>query len=205
MSGRYGFAALVFGFVWSSLAGPNATAQKVYKWTDASGKVHFSNVSPEGDSSTRAPSAPAPQGIEAQNPSGEAAAEPAAPPPAADSSAQRSGPHSDLSEDEFSDQVSSTRMRLKRELAQVKQQSQEVGDKLAALKKDRDRPARMDLEFLQKAYGPEQHESSDEDDLRKQKDKADRRVEEIRKQYADLKEEAVKRFGHAPAWWLPIE
>jgi hypothetical protein len=203
MSGRYGFAALV-GLVGLWLAARDAAAQKVYKWTDPNGKVHFSNVSPEGESSTQEPAAPAPQGIEAQAPAGEGA-EPSAPPSGSDSSAQRSGAHSDLSEDQFSAQVSTTRMHLKRELSQVKQQSQEAGDKLAELKKERDEPTRMGIELLQKAYGPEEHASSEEEDLRKQKEKADRRADEIRKQYGDLKDEAVKRFGHQPSWWLPIE
>ena len=46
---------------------------------------------------------------------------------------------------------------------------------------------------------------NEEETLLKQKQKADKQVEDIRKQYAELHDEAVKRLGHEPGWWLPIE
>ena len=66
-------------------------------------------------------------------------------------------------------------------------------------------PAQVGIEMLQRAYGPKQNEFGEEATLLKQKQKADKRVEEIRKQYAELHDEAVKRLGHEPGWWLPIE
>src|SRR6266540_2942179 len=70
---RRGFAMLVLGLAWVSLSAGQVIAQKVYKWTDKDGRVHFSNVSPGADAAGE--NAPAVQGIEAK--SGEA------PPPAA--------------------------------------------------------------------------------------------------------------------------
>lgn len=183
-----------------------AAAQKIYKWTDSDGKVHFSNVAPGRENASADTSGV--KGVEVENP----AAPPAVPPPVAENetgapAAPSAGVSSEssISEEAFSAKVSITRTRLKRELAQAKEESQSASEKLDALRKERDRPARVGLELLQKAYGPEKHESSEEDELRKQKDKADGRAEEIRKEYAALHDEAVKRFGGQPAWWLPIE
>src|SRR5262249_35823937 len=110
-----------------------------------------------------------------------------------------------ISEEAFSANASMTRMRLKRELAAAKQQSQEIADKLAALKKEDQAASQVGIEMLQRAYGPKQNEFKEEEVLLKQKQKADQQIEDIRKRYADLHEEAIKRFGHDPGWWLPIE
>jgi len=196
-----------------AFASHDVFAQKVYKWTDKDGRVHFSNVGPSGEGASE--DASGVKGIEAKNPEAPAApAEaPAAPAeaPAVTAEAPEAAPAegasapSGPSDEQFSANVSATRSRLKRELAQAKQEAQEAGDKLAALKKERDEPPRVGLEMLQKAYGPVQHEVSQEDELRKQKVKADQRIESIRKQYSDLREEAVKRYGSTPGWWLSIE
>ena len=204
MSRRHAIAAIVLGFAWLTFATQDATAQKVYKWKDKDGKDHFSNVAPSNEAGPEESSGVT--GIEAQNPQAPPAPEPAAPDVATEempreAAVAQAGP----SDEEFSAKVSSTRMRLKRELAQAKTELTEASDKLAALKKERDEPARMGIEMLQKAYGPEAHASSEEEDLRKRKDKAEARVNEIRKQYADLQAEAVKRYGSKPGWWLPIE
>ena len=144
-------------------------------------------------------------GIEAQVPSpptepettAQAGSE-VAPPAAASSS-------SAISEEAFSANASVTRMRLKRELAAAKQQSEEIDGKLAAIKKQEQAASQVGIEMLQRAYGPKQSQFNEEEALLKEKQKADKRIEEIRKQYTDLHDEAVKRFGHEPGWWLPIE
>ncbi|HSD11851.1 MAG TPA: DUF4124 domain-containing protein [Candidatus Binatia bacterium] len=196
---RQGFVALVLGLACLSFWAGRAVAQKVYKWTDKSGQVHFSNVSPGGET------APEETGggieAEAQPPPAETTAQagPEAAPPAAGSSS------SAISEEAFSANASVTRMRLKRELAQAKQQSQEIAGRLDALKKENQAASQVGIEMLQRAYGPKENAFAEEESLLKEKQKADKRIEEIRKQYADLHDEAVKRFGHEPGWWLPIE
>jgi hypothetical protein len=204
---RQGFATLVLGLAWLSFSAGQVVAQKVYKWTDKDGKVHFSNVSPGGESTTEDTGAV--KGIEAQSP--EAQSPPVA---QAETTAQadreaaapaESSSSSAISEEAFSANASMTRMRLKRELADAKQQSAEAETKLAALRKMDAQASQIGIEMLQKAYGPDANDTGEEDALRKQKQKADKRIEEIRKQYADLHDEAVKRLGHQPSWWLPIE
>jgi len=210
MSRCHAIVAVVLGFAWLTFAARDAAAQKVYKWTDKDGKVHFSNVAPSNEAGAEDNSGVT--GIEAQNPQAPPPApapagpdvaaedmprEPVSPPPSAESG---------LSDEAFSAKVSATRSRLKRELAQAKAEWTEASEKLAALKKEHDEPTRVGIELLQKAYGPDAHASSDEEDLRKRKEKAERRMEEIRKQYAELHDEAVKRNGgHEPGWWLKIE
>jgi uncharacterized protein DUF4124 len=199
----YAMGTLVLGLVWLSSSASETLAQEIYRWTDKDGKTHFSNIAPkasEGASSTTRAPAEAPDSEPAPAPSVDG---PAAVKPPEESS--ETGKHAELSEDAFSNQVSGTRLRLKRELQQTKERSREAADKLEALKKERDQPARVGLEILQKAYGPDRHESSEEQELLKEKQRAEKRVEEIRKEYAELRDEAVKRFGRQPSWWLPID
>ena len=204
---QQGFATLVLGLAWLSFSAGQVVAQKVYKWTDKDGKVHFSNVSPGAESTTEDTGVV--KGIEAQSPeaqsppvaqaetTAQAGSEAAAPAESSSSAA--------ISEEAFSANASITRMRLKRELADAKQQSAEAETKLAARRKMDAQASQIGIEMLQKAYGPDANDTGQEDALRKQKQKADKRIEEIRKQYADLHDEAVKRLGHQPGWWLPIE
>jgi len=201
MSGRDRLSAVILGLAWLSFAGHQAFAQKVYKWTDKDGKVNFSNVGPAGEGSSEDAASEAPQAVEAL--SGEESS--AEPPSSAAASPEKSGPYSDLSEDEFSSRASTVRTRLRRELAQAKERSREATDELAALDKQLNQPTRMGIEILQKAYGPSQQEGNREKSLRKEKESADKRIEEIRKEYGELHDEAVKRFGHQPSWWLPLD
>ncbi|MGH7897262.1 MAG: DUF4124 domain-containing protein [Candidatus Binatia bacterium] len=202
---RYPYAAgvLLLGVAWLSISVGDALAQKMYRWTDKNGKVHYSNIAPEAD--TREESSTVPIVREAPEPAivpVPPAAELAAKPPEASSG---SGRYAELSEQDFSNEVTAIRLRLKRELQQAKEQSRDIGEKLEAIKKERDRPTRVGLEILQKAYGPDKHEASEEEALRAQKQGVDQRIEEIRTQYAELREEAVKRHGRQPPWWVPIE
>jgi Domain of unknown function (DUF4124) len=202
MSGRDRLSAMILGLAWLSFAGHQAFAQKVYKWTDKDGKINFSNVGPTGEGSSEEAAPAAPQSVEALS-GAESSAEP--PPSAAAASQEKSGPYSDLSEDAFSSKVSTVRTRLKRELAQAKERSREASDELAALDKQLNQPTRMGIEVLQKAYNPNPQEGNQEKSLRKEKESADKRIEEIRKEYGELHDEAVKRFGHPPSWWLPLD
>ena len=77
MSRRHAIAAIVLGFAWLTFAAQDATAQKVYKWKDKDGKVHFSNVAPANEAGAEESSGVT--GIEAQNPQAPPAPAPAAP------------------------------------------------------------------------------------------------------------------------------
>jgi hypothetical protein len=201
MRGLLRWATFVLAFAWLSHGGGDAAAQKLYKWTDKDGKVHFSNVAPAGDGGAVESSGIT--GIEAQSAQTDSSATaehsaPAEPAASGDSS-------SSISEEAFSLKVSTTRSRLKRELATAKEQAQQADDRLAALKQELNQPTRVDLQMLQKAYGPNQQLGNEEDSLRKQKKDADARIAEIHKQYDTLHDEAVKRYGHQPSWWLLLD
>jgi hypothetical protein len=203
MKGLLRWATFVLAFAWLLHGAGDAAAQKLYKWTDKDGKVHFSNVGPGGEGATD--QSPSVTGIEAQTAqSGDTTEQPSTAAPPHDQAASGDS-SSAISEEAFSLQASVTRSRLKRELAAAKEQSQQADDRLAALKQELNQPTRVDLQMLQKAYGPNQHVGSEEDTLRKQKKDADARIEDIRKQYADLHDQAVKLYGHQPSWWLPLE
>jgi len=204
MRGLLRSTTFVLAFAWLLLGARGAAAQKLYKWTDKDGKIHFSNVAPAGEGGEAAESSGV-TGIEAQS-SSPATTQSGEAPATSEPSATPSGDSSSsISEEAFSLQVSATRSRLKRELAAAKEQSQQADQRLAALKQELNQPTRVDLQMLQKAYGPNQQLGSEEDSLRKQKKDAEARIEEIRKQYATLHDEAVKRYGHQPSWWLPLE
>ena len=201
MSRRHAFAATTLALAWLLSPARFADAQKMYKWTDQNGKVHFSNVAPPGEAVDEQPSGL--QGVEASS----------APPSAPASVSTPIAPSETImskqparSDEAFSSRASAVRSKLKRELAAAKAESAEKTEKLARLKKERDAAQRIGIEMLQRAYSPDQHPASEEDDLRDQKAKADKRVEEIRAEYAKWRDEAITRNGGTqPSWWLPIE
>jgi hypothetical protein len=210
MTRRYALAAMFLVFAWLLSSGRSVEAQKMYKWTDKDGKVHFSNIAPPGEQ----PEEPSGvQGIEAQGSQPSAApservSAPARAAQAAPASGESTGGGtvSGVSDEAFSSQASMTRTRLKRDLAQAKEEAREAGEKLEATNRERDAASKVGLEMLQKAYSPDQSGSAGEDELRKRKEKAEAKVADIRKQYETLREEAVKRNnGQQPGWWLPIE
>jgi hypothetical protein len=193
---------MTFTLVWLFSPARYADAQKMYKWTDKGGKVHFSNVAPSGEQPEEASGV---TGIEAQGPAAEpvkriseAPNEVRGLPPDAGKSA--------VSDEAFSSQASATRSRLKRELAQAKEDARDATDKLAAAKRQNEAAKQPGLEMLQNAFDAEKKAASDEDSIRGRKEKAEAKVTDIRTEYEKLHEEAVKRNGGAqPSWWLPIE
>src|ERR1043166_5310465 len=178
MSRRHLLAALTLALVWLLSAVPSAEAQKTYKWTDAAGKVHYSNVAPAGEH----PEEPSGvTGVDASTASSEpVAAEPASEAPAPSAAATTSS-SSGVSDEAFSSPVSATRLRLKRELAQAKEDARVAGEKLERAKSDLDRAQKPGLEMLQAAMDPaHQHDSDQVDDLKKRKDKAEAKITDIR-------------------------
>ncbi len=211
MTRRFAIVATAVAAAWVLGSSAPASAQKMYKWTDKDGKVHFSNVSPEGNA-TAVESDSSPAGVEARSPESPSSDNPtadaiaagaSAPAPAASSGGSGSSGDS-IADEAFSTKASSTRLRLKRELASAKEQAQAANDKLDALRADRSKPKPFGYEAMMAAYDPKNGEAQ-EDALRKEKETADKKVEDIRKQYADLHAEAVKRLGSEPSWWLPLD
>ena len=210
MSRRHVWVAVTFALVWLLSPARSADAQKMYKWTDKDGNVHFSNVAPQGGTPDETPStsgveaaggsdgaAPAPSG-EAARRNNEAANELRGNPPEKETSS--------ISDELFSSQVSATRSKLRRELAQAKDESRQASEQLAEAKRLNAESQQPGLAMLQRAMDPQVKAESDEDAIRAKKAKADAKIVDIRAQYETLKTEATKRNGGTlPSWWLPIE
>jgi hypothetical protein len=180
----------------------------VYRWKDKQGRVHFSNVqpaegiAPEG-ATLVAPAEPAAPAAEAP-PRGEPqAALPDAPPRSG-----TPGPFADFSSEAFSSRMTSERLKLRRELTVAKREladANESEDREIA-RKAVPTPAQVHDRIFIGVTGVEQGAAPDrEKEFRERKQKAEKRVEEIRARYAQLEKEAVRRYGSRPDWWLPIE
>ena len=209
MSRRQLWVAVIFAVVWSLAPARSAHAQKMYKWTDRDGKVHYSNVAPQGDTPDETPSS---HGVETQGGADAAAAAVTGDAARTNNEAPNEVPglppdgRSSVSDEVFSSQVSATRSRFRRELAQAKDESREAAEALAEAKRLNDASKEPGLEMLQRALDPKKQESSDEDTIKAKKAKADAKIADIRAQYEKLKAEATTRNGGAaPSWWLPIE
>jgi Domain of unknown function (DUF4124) len=210
MSRRHVWVAVIFALVWLISSARSADAQKMYKWTDQDGKVHFSNVAPQGDepqqsagvSGTEAQGA---VGASAAAPTGEAASSNNEEPNEVAENLPDSGTSS-VSDEAFSSGVSATRSRLRRELAQAKDEAREASEQLAEAKRLNQESQQPGLAMLQRAMDPQVKAESDEDAIRSRKAKADAKIADIRAQYDALRAEATKRNGGTqPSWWLPIE
>ena len=212
MSRRHVWVAVTFALVWLFWPARFADAQKMYKWTDQDGKVHFSNVAPQSEEPQESAGAGAgggaePQGgVEASAPvaAGEASRTNEAPP---NEVANATGAaNSAVSDETFSSQVSATRSRLRRELAQAKDEAREASVQLEEAKRLNQESQQPGLAMLQRAMDPQVKAESDEDAIRSRKAKADAKIADIRAQYEALRTEATKRNGGTlPSWWLPIE
>ncbi|MGH7805966.1 MAG: DUF4124 domain-containing protein [Candidatus Binatia bacterium] len=189
----------------------------VYKWKDENGKVHFSNVPSEAASREGAtmvapdtappaePAAPAPadeMGAPAE------IAPPAEPAVAAPVPAGTPGPFSSLSDEGFSTRVTGERLKLRREITAAKRALDEVTKDYdgEVARKRVPTPQQIHDRIFVGVTGVEDGAPPDrEEELRKKKEQAGKRVEEIRARFAALETEAVKRYGGLPAWWLTIE
>jgi hypothetical protein len=198
-----------------------ASAQKVYKWTDESGRVHFSNVGPADQTPEDKGEAAAPESApEANAPSAETSAPPtfpesaggeapfgdaAAPPPVAPPADEKPSRYSKLSTDGFSVTATQRRAALRRDLTNVKRRIAEIDRQMEELRRTRRETVSSAAERLQGVTIPPDLPSEEEKDLAVERKEAEKRIEDIRNQYAELRDEATKRSGSAPDWLLPIE
>ena len=192
-----------------ALGAGRADADQVYRWTDEKGKVHFSNVAPPGQeekTEESAPAAPEPLTSEPEGPSGSVVE----PRESADSekkepAKEKPGRFSDLSDDSFSTRVSRQRATLKKDLAQAKRHVRDLDEQIAAVREERSQATSGAILSLQGVTAPGNVDSERELALKKDKEDTEKRIQEIRKEYDELREEAVKRYGGVPGWWLSIE
>ena len=193
----------------------SALAQSgVYKWKDASGKVHFSNVPREG-AELVAPESQAPPVEEPAAPVAreeDSATEESAPAEeprvAAPARVGTPGPFSTLSDEGFSTRVTAERLRLRRELTAAKREladlSREYESEVA--RKQVPTPEQVHDRIFIGVTGVENGAPPDrEEELRLKKEAAGKRLEQIRARYAAIEAEAIQRYGSLPSWWLSIE
>lgn len=191
------------------LGASRATADQVYRWTDEKGNVHFSNVAPAGQeekTEENLPAEPEPAAIEPESRSGTVERAPeGAPAEKTEPGKEKPGRFADLNDDSFSAQVSRQRTALKREIVEAKGRLRDLDDQIAAVQEERRQAIGNALQTLQGVTNPSNVESEKEQALKKEKEETEKRIEAIRKEYRNLREEAVKRYGSLPGWWLPIE
>ena len=191
------------------LGASRATADQVFRWTDEKGNVHFSNVAPAGQeekTEESVPAEPEPAAIEPESRSGTVGgATEGAPAEKTEPVKEKPGRFANLGDDSFSAQVSRQLTALKREIAEAKRHVIELDDQIAAVREERGQAIDNALQTLQGVTNPSDVESEKEQALKKEKEETEKRIEAIRKEYGDLREEAVKRYGSLPGWWLPIE
>lgn len=181
----------------AAAAPPPAAADKIVQWKDEQGRVHFSNIGPSGDAKQAEETAPAETNAPLVLP-------PAASGDAATGEKEKSR-FADLSDDTFSSEMSRQRGRLRRELRDAKGRVEEIDQKLATVHREKNALADQVRATLQGVIDPKDVDSGEEKALKEEKVKTEKRISEIRKQYDDLHEDAVKRTGGQPSWWLPLD
>ena len=194
----------------------SALAQSgVYKWKDAKGKIHFSNVPRDGAELVEPESAPAP----AEEPAAPVAREEGVTAPeepvlteeprgSAPAPVGTRGPFSNLSDEVFSNRVTAERLKLRRELTAAKRELADVSRdyELEVARKQAPTPAQVHDRIFVGVTGVENGAPPDrEEELRVKKEAAVKRVEGLRARYAVIEAEATTRYGSLPGWWLPIE
>jgi DNA repair exonuclease SbcCD ATPase subunit len=167
--------------------GQIARADRIVRWTDEHGRLHFSNLAPAEE--TPAEEHPAPEL------SREAAPVVTGTPL----------PHANLSDEAFSTEASRTRAKLKRDLADAERRVRELDEKIADLRQKRAAAIQDAITRLGSVSAPEDVPSQQELELQKEKEAVEKRIEEVRKRYAELHDEAVARRGGEPPWWLPLD
>ena len=175
-------------------------ADDIYRWTDASGGVHFSNT-PSGAGS--------PERIDAQPVGTAEAAQPEA--PAGDAAmggddAQAPPAAAKASADEltaFSTSASLRRSDLERELRATQNRLRELDTQLKRLSDARARQAGGSAATGGVGTSLDVR-SEEEKGLAEEREKLAQHATEIRTSAAKLREEVVAKTGGKPAWWIDI-
>ncbi|MGH7859212.1 MAG: hypothetical protein ACREQY_17935, partial [Candidatus Binatia bacterium] len=118
---------------------------------------------------------------------------------------EKESPYANLSEESFSSVASRKRAELKRQLDGAKKELRSIDGELTSLKQTRDRTFEQYGQQLQGVTRPEPRLSEREEELLEERQKVEKRIESIRASYDEMKEEAGKRHGSVPGWWLPLD
>ncbi len=162
-----------------------AVAGDIYRWTDAKGQMHFSNV-PVGSGDQR----------------GLVSEEEAPPIDTAAATAEPSGSAAETPEQaDASAEASLRRQALERELRQTQAELRDVDRQLAEAAKLRTR-------FTEATGGlgtrAENVRTPEEEQLEAKRAQLAKHAEELRQQYDDLRTEVTRSFGGTPDWWVDL-
>ena len=189
---RSGMVA-VFGLGLGVLAAPG-WSDEIYSWTDAAGRVHYTNAPSAGGAPAdeHANDTPAPEAGAADpedeapaiaaanaNPEGEAA--PGRPEPVADPAV-------------YSTEVSLRRNAIERDLRAAGRRLRELDGDLATVRGHNAGGAKL----------PPELRSEEENALLAEREQVTKRVDELRAQAAKLRGEVTARLGELPAWWVDV-
>lgn len=167
-------------------------AEEIRRWTDSSGRVHFSNVGPAEATEPPQP----PPSIEPAPESEPQFREPE----------ESSDPYGSLTDDQFSALVTRKREALRRELRDLRMRARAIDSEVEELRRARERAFR---EYGQKLQGvnraPESKPSEREQELLEEKEKLRERARAIRKEFEEISDSARRRYGSLPGWWLPLD
>ncbi|MGH7897029.1 MAG: hypothetical protein ACREQQ_03705, partial [Candidatus Binatia bacterium] len=97
--------------------------------------------------------------------------------------------------------VTERRTRLKREIGEARRRIAEIDRELVRIRATRD-PA---LEQARNLAGVKPPEQPADEVFKQEREKVEKRIEDANKEYAELRAEAVQRFGREPDWWLSLE
>jgi hypothetical protein len=192
--------ALVGIFLCAS--GAPGWADDIYRWTDSSGQVHFSNTPAAGDSAERIDAT-------AESMSASAVQPAEAPTPAAidggDAEARRgiaAGTGDDLNA--FSTRASLKRNDLERDLRTTEKRLRELDAQLKGLSGARARHAGGSAATGGVGTSLDVR-SEEEKSLVDEREKLAQHATEVRTEAAKLRDEVVAKTGSKPAWWIEVK
>jgi len=172
------------GVILGALAEP-AWAEDIYRWTDAGGRVHYSNMPSADDESTRVISGPP---------------GPAAETPAGDDSSRSAGSDADT----FSTDVSLRRRALEEDFRTTERRLREIDGELATLARARTRFAAGSDATGGVATAAADVRSDEETALETERKQLVEHVAKIQGDYGKLEAEVVTHYGSTPSWWVPL-
>ena len=163
-------------------------AGDIYRWTDSSGNVHYSNMEAEGSDAT------------AVAPAGPAAAprDDAAPRAARATRDAEDGEAAPADADAFSAGASLRRNGLERDLRATERRLHAIDGQMTTLARARGQhapalvPDGLDLR------------SEEEKDLAAEREKLTQHATQVRSDAAQLRQEVTARLGATPPWWIDL-
>jgi|SRR5581483_1856438 len=158
-----------------------AWSSDIYRWTDSSGSIHYSNIDGADGGTKIAP---------AERAGGEDD----------DETEASTAPETDT----FSAQASLRRNALERDLRATDRRLRELDGRLASLARARGRNAAGSAATGGVGTDAIDVRSEEEKALATEREQLARHAAEVRGDAARLRDEVTSRFGTTPAWWIDV-